>query len=64
MKSEDRYQEEMRIQAAAKAKVEKLEKQLAKDDDRGQNSNELLSKRKELADLKSKRLLEYRGLWQ
>ncbi len=54
---ERQYQEEQQIQAAARAKVSKLDQQLALSKDRVKFSTELLTKRRELADLKS-RILE------
>lgn len=54
---EDQYRQELQIQAAAKAKVEKLEVQLAMNKDQGKDPDLLLSKRRDLANLKS-RLLE------
>jgi succinoglycan biosynthesis transport protein ExoP len=54
---EDEYQAELQVKAAAEAKLKKLESQLAITSKRGENYDELLQKRNELAELKS-RILE------
>ena len=54
---EAEYQNELQIKAAAEAKLKKLESQLAVTNQRGENYDDLLQKRQELAELKS-RILE------
>lgn len=55
---EEEYQKELQLRAAAKARLDKLESQLAVNENRGVESEVLLQKRSELADLKSK-IIEY-----
>lgn len=54
---QDQYQEELQIQAAARAKVKNLEEKLELNKDRMKFSDEILVKRRQLADIKS-RILE------